>query len=45
MIGYLTVGTKNLEQGIAFYDALFAELGKAHVGNRCPAKGAGSLFG
>jgi len=23
MIGYLAIGTNNLEQGIAFYDALF----------------------
>lgn len=27
MIGYLTVGTNNLERGIAFYDALFAVIG------------------
>ena len=27
MIGYTTVGTNNLEKAVAFYDALFAELG------------------
>lgn len=27
MIGYTTVGTNNLENAVAFYDALFAELG------------------
>ena len=27
MIGYTTVGTNNLDQAVAFYDALFAELG------------------
>ena len=27
MIGYLTVGTNDFEQGIAFYDALFSALG------------------
>ncbi len=27
MIGYVTVGTNDLERAVAFYDALFAELG------------------
>ena len=27
MIGYITVGTNNLEKAVAFYDALFAVLG------------------
>ena len=27
MIGYTTVGTNNLEKAVAFYDALFSELG------------------
>jgi len=27
MIGYITVGTNNLEKAAAFYDALFAEIG------------------
>ena len=27
MIGYTTVGTNNFDQAVAFYDALFAELG------------------
>jgi len=27
MIGYITVGTNNLENAVAFYDALFAEIG------------------
>ena len=27
MIGYTTVGTNDLEKAVAFYDALFAELG------------------
>lgn len=27
MIGYVTVGTNNLERAAAFYDALFAEIG------------------
>lgn len=27
MIGYITVGTNNLENAVAFYDALFADLG------------------
>lgn len=29
MIGYITLGTKNLEKAVAFYDALLAELGAA----------------
>lgn len=27
MIGYITVGTNNMEKAAAFYDALFAEMG------------------
>ena len=27
MIGYVTVGTNNMSQAVAFYDALFAEIG------------------
>ena len=27
MIGYITVGTNNLEKAVAYYDALFAEVG------------------
>ena len=27
MIGYVTVGTNDMEKGAAFYDALFAEIG------------------
>jgi len=27
VIGYITVGTNNLENAVAFYDALFADLG------------------
>ncbi len=27
MIGYVTLGTKNLEKAVAFYDGLFAEFG------------------
>lgn len=27
MIGYVTVGTNNMQRAVAFYDALFAEIG------------------
>lgn len=27
MIGYVTLGTNDLQRGAAFYDALFAEMG------------------
>lgn len=31
MIGYITLGTNNLERAAAFYDALFAEIGGKRV--------------
>ena len=31
MIGYITLGTRNLEKAVAFYDALLAELGAGRL--------------
>jgi len=41
MIGYTTVGTKDLPKALAFYDALFAELG----GKRVMELSHGQLYG
>lgn len=41
MIGYTTVGSKNLAKALAFYDALFAELG----GKRVMETSKGQLYG
>ena len=31
MIGYVTLGTNDLPRAVAFYDALFAEIGAKHI--------------
>ena len=31
MIGYITLGTNNLENAVAFYDVLLAELGAGRL--------------
>ncbi len=41
MIGYTTIGTNDLEKALAFYDALFAELG----GKRVMETRNGQLYG
>ena len=34
MIGYVTLGTNDLQRGAAFYDALFAEMGAKRLWDR-----------
>ena len=44
MIGYVTIGTDNIEKSGHFYDKLLAELGATNEGDPGP-RGAGNFYG